>query len=38
MQFVVDNVALEQILVSPANLHSTDCSTIIIIYHLRLVK
>jgi hypothetical protein len=41
--FVVDKVALEQVFspttsVSPANLHSTDCSRITIIYHLGLVK
>jgi hypothetical protein len=40
--FVVEKVALEQVFfpstsVSPANLHSTNCSTIII-YHLRLVQ
>jgi hypothetical protein len=40
--FVVDKVALGQVFfstsVSPANSHSTDCSTIIIIYHLGLVQ
>jgi hypothetical protein len=39
--FVVDKVALGKIfseyLVSPANIHSTNCSTVIIIYHLGLV-
>jgi hypothetical protein len=34
--FVVDEVALEQHWVSPANYHSTDCSTLII-YHPGLV-
>jgi hypothetical protein len=34
--FVVDKVALGQ--VSPANLHSTNCSTITVTYHLRLVQ
>jgi hypothetical protein len=34
--FVVDKVALEQ--VSPANLHSTNCSTITLTYHLGLVQ
>jgi hypothetical protein len=32
--FVVSKVALGQIFFSPANLHSTNRSTIIIIYHL----
>jgi hypothetical protein len=36
--FVVDKVALEQVSVSPANSHSTDCSTSIIIYHPGLVQ
>jgi hypothetical protein len=40
--YVVDKVALGQALpstsLSLANLHSTDCSTIIIIYHLGLVQ
>jgi hypothetical protein len=37
--FVVDEVALEQITsVSPANLHSTGCSKITIIFHLGLVQ
>jgi hypothetical protein len=40
--FVVDKVALGQDLSeyfgSPANLHSTDCSTITIIYYLGLVQ
>jgi hypothetical protein len=40
--FVVDKVELEQIfseyLGSPANSHSTDCFTFIIIYHLGLVQ
>jgi hypothetical protein len=38
--FLVDKMALGQVfseyLVSPANLHSTNCSTITIIYHLGL--
>jgi hypothetical protein len=34
MGFVVDKVAS----VSPANIHSTNCSAIAIIYHLGLVK
>jgi hypothetical protein len=34
--FVVDKVALGK--VSPANLYFTNCSTITIIYHLRLVQ
>jgi hypothetical protein len=34
--FVVDKVALGK--VSPANLHSTNCSTITIIHHLGLVQ
>jgi hypothetical protein len=46
VRFVVDKVALGQVFSeyfgSPANLHSTDCSTIIIniiiIYHLGLVQ
>jgi hypothetical protein len=42
MGFVVDKVALGQViseyLVSPANLHSTNCSTITLIYHLGLVQ
>jgi hypothetical protein len=40
--FVVDKVALGQIFPeyfgSPANLHSTNCSTIILIYHLGFVQ
>jgi hypothetical protein len=41
--FVLDKVALEQVfseyfVVSPANSHSTDCSTFIIIYHPELVQ
>jgi hypothetical protein len=40
--FVVDKVALAQVLSgyfgSPAKLHSTNCSTITIIYHLGLVQ
>jgi hypothetical protein len=40
--FVVDTVALGQVFSeyfgSPANLHSTNCSTITIIYHLGLVQ
>jgi hypothetical protein len=38
--FVVDKVALSQVSVPPANSHSTDCSTfiIIVIYHLGLVQ
>jgi hypothetical protein len=36
--FVVDKVALGQVSVSPANLHSTNCSTITITYHLGLVQ
>jgi hypothetical protein len=41
--FVVDKVALGQVFsastsVSPANLHSTNFSTITITYHLRLVQ
>jgi hypothetical protein len=36
MGFMVDNVALGQ--VSSANLHSSNCSTITIIYHLGLVQ
>jgi hypothetical protein len=40
--FVVDEVALGQVSpstsVSPANLHSTNYSTITIIYHLGLVQ
>jgi hypothetical protein len=40
--FVVDKVALGQVSpstsVSPANLHSTNCSTIILIYHLGFVQ
>jgi hypothetical protein len=39
---VVDEVALGQVIseyfISPANLHSTNCSTITIIYHLGLVQ
>jgi hypothetical protein len=39
---MVDNVALGQdfleYLVSPANLYSTNCSTVTIIYHLGLVQ
>jgi hypothetical protein len=39
--FVVDEVALGQVFsdtsVSPANSHSTDCSTFFIIYHPELV-
>jgi hypothetical protein len=37
VEFVVDNVALGQVFSKyfdfSANLHSTDCSTLIIIYH-----
>jgi hypothetical protein len=40
--FVVDEVALKQVFSEyfgfPANSHSTSCSTIVIIYHLGLVK
>jgi hypothetical protein len=40
--FVVDKMALGQVfseyLVSPANLHSTNCSTITLTYHLGLVQ
>jgi hypothetical protein len=40
--FVVDKVALGQVSpstsVSPADLYSTNCSTITIIYHLGLVQ
>jgi hypothetical protein len=40
--FVVDKVAQGQVFSeyfgSPANLHSTNCSTITIIYHLALVQ
>jgi hypothetical protein len=40
--FVVDKVALGRFSpstsVSPANLHSTNCSTIILIYHLGFVQ
>jgi hypothetical protein len=40
--FVVDKVALVQVFseysVSPANLYSTNCSTITLIYHLGLVQ
>jgi hypothetical protein len=40
--FVVDKVALGQVFSeyfgSPANLHSTNCSTITFIYHLGLVQ
>jgi hypothetical protein len=36
MGFVVEKVALGK--VSPANFHSTDCSTLIIIYHPGLVQ
>jgi hypothetical protein len=40
--FVVDKVALGQVfskyLVSPVNHHSTNCSTMTIIYHLGLVQ
>jgi hypothetical protein len=37
--FVVDKVALEKVFsVSPANLHSTNCSTISLTYHLGLVQ
>jgi hypothetical protein len=40
--FVMDKVALGQVFskfsVSPANLHSTDCSAIIIVSHLGLVQ
>jgi hypothetical protein len=40
--FVVNKVALGQVFsecfISPANLHSTNCSTITIIYHLGLVQ
>jgi hypothetical protein len=41
--FVADKVAPGQVFseyfsVSPANSHSTDCSTFIIIYHLVLVQ
>jgi hypothetical protein len=40
--FVVDKVALGQVFSeyfgSPANIHSTNCFTITIIYHLGLVK
>jgi hypothetical protein len=43
VEFVVDKVVLgqvfcEYILVSPANLHSTNFSTITITYHLGLVQ
>jgi hypothetical protein len=42
VEFVVDEVALGRVSpntsVSSANLHSTDCSTITIIYHLELVQ
>jgi hypothetical protein len=34
--FMVNKVALRQ--VSPANLHSTNCSTVTIIYHLGLIQ
>jgi hypothetical protein len=34
---MVDYVALAQVF-SPANSHSTDCSTFIIIYHPELVQ
>jgi hypothetical protein len=37
MEFVVDKVALKQVF-CPANSHSTDCSTLIIIYHPGLVQ
>jgi hypothetical protein len=40
--FVADKMALGQVfseyLVSPANLYSTNCFTITIIYHLELVQ
>jgi hypothetical protein len=40
--FLVDEVALVQVFSQyfrvPANLHSANCSTITIIYHLRLVQ
>jgi hypothetical protein len=40
--FVVDKVALGQVFfkyfICPANSHTTDCSTIIIIYHPGLVQ
>jgi hypothetical protein len=36
--FVVDKVALGQVSPSTANLHSTNCTTITIIYHLGLVQ
>jgi hypothetical protein len=36
--FVVDKVALGQIFSSPANLHSTNFSTITITYHPGLVQ
>jgi hypothetical protein len=40
--FVVDKVALGQVLSNyfglPANLHSTSCSTVTVIYHLVLVQ
>jgi hypothetical protein len=42
VEFVVDKVALEQVFSeyfgTPANLHSTNFSTITITYHLRLVQ
>jgi hypothetical protein len=43
VEFVVDNMAVGQvlslsILVSPANFHSTNCSTFFIIYHPGLVR
>jgi hypothetical protein len=42
MRYVVDKVALGHVFseyfVSPANLHSTNCSTITIIDHLGLVQ
>jgi hypothetical protein len=40
--FAVDKVAMGQVSfgtsASPANSHSTDCSTFIIIYHLGLIQ